>query len=336
MMEELLECLSHVENDSHTPCNTISSMVNVCIRYVIFWTKRGILSQCEISPVGFITCNAISLCWLQKGGKSLYDKLTPGVLISYCTMAHTLIWRVILLHSERTTARSSYLTLKIDSYTTWNMISSIVNVHICFTIILAKRQSSVNTTYSKKDIVGSPLIIWLCDNGCIWTYYLLSLLNLRKGSYSIISGNNSQSVYRTLQNESHTLTGGVILWCIETIPGILICRWKITPTHHALRPDRKGMCANLVLGVILWYFEMISGVFIWLRQNKLYGLIDSGYRHIFPCHFTDKNMRNLQRGSHFVMRHKHSRSQFVKSKNNSPNEYVGLKALLELSHYIII
>ena len=64
------------------------------------------------------------------------------------------------------------------------------------------------------------------------------------------------------------------------IPGILICRWKITPTHHALRPDRKRMCANLVLGVILWYFEMISGVFIWLRQNKLDGLIDSECRHI--------------------------------------------------------
>ena len=64
------------------------------------------------------------------------------------------------------------------------------------------------------------------------------------------------------------------------IPGILICRWKITPTRHALRPDRKGMCANLVLGVILWYFEMISGVFIWLRQNKLDGLIDSECRHI--------------------------------------------------------
>ena len=92
-----------LKNDSHTPCNTISSMVNVCIRYVIFWTKRGILSQCEISPVGFITCNAISICWLQKkvcvcvcgggggggGGKSLYDKSTPGVLISCCTMAHT-------------------------------------------------------------------------------------------------------------------------------------------------------------------------------------------------------------------------------------------------------
>ena len=169
-----------LKNDSHTPCNTISSMVNVCIRYVIFWTKRGILSQCEISPVECITCNAISLCWFQNGGKSLYDKLTPGVPISCCT------------------------TLKIDSYTTWNMISSIVNVHICFTIILAKRQSSVNTVYLKKDIVGSPLIIWLCDNACICTYYLMTLLNLRKGSYFIMSGNNSQSAYR---NESPTLMG---------------------------------------------------------------------------------------------------------------------------------
>ena len=57
-----------LKNDPYTPCNTISSMVIVCIRYVIFWTKRGILSQCEISPVRFITCNAISLCCLQKGG----------------------------------------------------------------------------------------------------------------------------------------------------------------------------------------------------------------------------------------------------------------------------
>ena len=48
-----------LKNDSHTPRNTVSSMVNVCIRYVIFWTKRGIFSQCEISPVGFITCTPL-------------------------------------------------------------------------------------------------------------------------------------------------------------------------------------------------------------------------------------------------------------------------------------
>ena len=159
--------------------------------------------------------------------------------------SHTFIWRVILLHNERTTARSSYLTLKIDSYTTWNMISSIVNVHICFTILLAKRQLSVNTVYLKKYIVGSPLIMWLDDYGWICPYYLMALLNLRKGSYFIISGNNSQSAYCTLKLIPHT-HGGVILWCIKMIPRILICRWKITPTHHALRPDRKGMCANFV------------------------------------------------------------------------------------------
>ena len=122
-------------------------------------------------------------------------------------LTHTLIWRVILLHNERTTVGSSYLTLKIDSYTTWNMSSSIVNVHICFTILLAKRQSSVKTVYLKKYIVGSPLIMWLDEHGCICTYYLMALLNLRKGSHFIISGNNSPSAYRTLQNESHTLTG---------------------------------------------------------------------------------------------------------------------------------
>ena len=181
---------------------------------------------------------------------SVYSANPWCYFLMFYNGSHTLIWRVILLHNERT-------TLKIDSYTTWNMISSIVNVHICFTIILAKRQSSVNTVYLKKDIVGGPLIMWLYDYGCICTYYLLALLNLRKGSYFIISGNNCQSAYRTLQNESRTLMGGVILWCIEMIPGILICRWMITPTHHALRPDRKGMYANPVLGVILWYFEMI-------------------------------------------------------------------------------
>ena len=56
-----------LKNDSHTPHNTVSSMVNVCIRYAIFWTKRGILLQFEKSPVGFIICNTIYLCWLQKG-----------------------------------------------------------------------------------------------------------------------------------------------------------------------------------------------------------------------------------------------------------------------------
>ena len=131
MMEELLECLSYVGNVSHTPCNTVSSMVNVYIRYVIFWTKRGILSQCQISS----------------------------------------------------------------------------DVHICFTIIWAKRQSSVNTVYLKKYLVGSPLIMWVDDYGCICTYYLLAFFNLRQGSSFIISGNNSQSAYRTLQNESHTLMG---------------------------------------------------------------------------------------------------------------------------------
>ena len=180
-------------------------MVNVCIRYVIFWKKKGIFSQCEISPVGFITCNAISLCWLLKGRQIIIWWINSccSFLMLY-NGSHTLTWRVILLQNNRTTAGSSYLTLKIDSCTTWNMISSIVNVHICFVILLAKRQSSVNTVYLKK---GSPLIMWLDDYGCIGTYYLMALLNLRKGSNFIISGNNSQSDYHTLQNESHTLMG---------------------------------------------------------------------------------------------------------------------------------
>ena len=163
--------------------------------------KRGIFSWCEISPVGFITCNAISLCWLQKGGQIIiwWINCCCSFLMLY-NGSHTLTWRVILLHNEWTAVGSSYLTLKIDSYTTWNMISSIVNVHICFTILLAKRQSSVNTVYLKKYIVGSPLIMWLDDYGCICTYHLMALLNLRKGSYFMISGNNSPSAYRTLQN----------------------------------------------------------------------------------------------------------------------------------------
>ena len=256
-----------LKNYSRTPCNTISSMVNVCIRYVIFWTKWG------ISPVGFITCIVMRYlsAGYKKGGKSLYDKLTHGVLISCSTTA---------------TARSSYLTLKIDSYTTWNMISSIVNVHSCFTIILAKSQSSVNTVYLKKDIEGSPLIIWLCDNGCVWTYYLLSLLNLRKGSYSIISGNNSQSAYRTLQNESHTLLGE-------------LKNYSYTPCFAAW--SKRNVCKSLI-GSYSLIFRNDFGVFIWLQHNTLCGLIDSECMHI-PCHFMDKNgesfdnkMRNLQLG----------------------------------------
>ena len=67
-----------------------------------------------------------------------------------------------------------------------------------------------------------------------------------------------KSAYRTLQNESLTLLGE--LFCIEMIPGILICRWKITPTHHALRPDRKGMYANLELfsDISKWFREFLS------------------------------------------------------------------------------
>ena len=137
-----------LKNDSHTPRNRVSSVVNVCIRYVIFWTKRGIFSQCEISPVGFITCIAISLCWLQKGGQIIVWWINSCCyFLMLYNGSHILTWRVILLHNGRTTTGSSYLTLKIDSYTTCNMISSIVNVHIYFTILLAKRQSSVNTKY---------------------------------------------------------------------------------------------------------------------------------------------------------------------------------------------
>ena len=138
------------------------------------------------------------------------------------------------------------------------MISSVVNVHICFTIILAKRQSSVNAVYLKKDIVGSSLILWVCDNGCIWTYYLLSLLNLRKGSYSIISGNNPRLlIARCKMNPTHSWGSYSMMYRNDS--GNINLSLKITPTHHVLRPDRKGMCANLALGVILWYFEMISG-----------------------------------------------------------------------------
>ena len=208
MVKELLECLSHIEK--WLPHATQYGLIDgECMHSLYhFRTKLGIVSQCEISPVGFITCNAIYLCWLQKEGQIILWWINSccSFLMLY-NGSHTLTWRVILLHNERTTVGSSYLTLKIDSYTTWNMISPIVNVHICFTILLAKRQSSVNTVYLKKYIVGSPLIMWLDDYGCICTYYLMALLNLRKGSYFIISGNNSQSVYRTLQNESHTLMG---------------------------------------------------------------------------------------------------------------------------------
>ena len=42
------------------------------------------------------------------------------------------------------------------------------------------------------------------------TYYLMALLNMTKGSYFIISGNNSQSAYRPLHNESNTIMGELL------------------------------------------------------------------------------------------------------------------------------
>ena len=52
---------------------------------------------------------------------------------------------------------STYRTLKNDSYTPCNMISSIVNINIRYAIIWAKKQTSANIVDVMKRIVGSPL-----------------------------------------------------------------------------------------------------------------------------------------------------------------------------------
>ena len=67
-MEELLECLSHV--DSHTPCNTVSSMVNVCIRYVIFWTKGESFHNVKYLQLGSLHVMRYLYAGYKKGGKS--------------------------------------------------------------------------------------------------------------------------------------------------------------------------------------------------------------------------------------------------------------------------
>ena len=54
---------------------------------------------------------------------------------------------------------SAYRTLKNDSYTPYNMISSIVNIYIHYAIIWAKKQSSASTVDMMKYIVGGPLIM---------------------------------------------------------------------------------------------------------------------------------------------------------------------------------
>ena len=84
-----------LKNDFHTPCNTISSMVNVCIRYVIFWTKVESFHNVKYLQLDSLHAMRYLSAGYKKGWgggggcKSLYDKVTPGVLISCCTMAHT-------------------------------------------------------------------------------------------------------------------------------------------------------------------------------------------------------------------------------------------------------
>ena len=92
-----------LKNDSHTPFNRVSSMINVCICYVIFSTETGNLWWHELSPVGFIICDIIYLCWLQKGSYIIIWGNNSGS--SYRMLwsdSHTLIWGVILWCNEIT------------------------------------------------------------------------------------------------------------------------------------------------------------------------------------------------------------------------------------------
>ena len=116
-----------------------------------------------------------------------YQEITPRVLIARCKMNPTHSWGVILW------------CIKIDSYTKYNTISSILYVQIRYTIIWAPKQLSLNAINMMQYIVDSPLNLQL-DN-----YYLILIKGRsRIGRHSTIQRNDSGSVYLTLKNDYYT------------------------------------------------------------------------------------------------------------------------------------
>ena len=189
-------------------------MVNVYIRYVIFWTKRGILSQCQIS----------------------------------------------------------------------------CDLHICFTMISAKRQSSVNTVYLKKYLVGSPLIMWVDDYGCICTYYLLAFFNLRQGSSFIISGNNSQSAYRTLQNESHTLMGSYSTMYRIDSGNINLSLKDYSYTSCFVAWSKRNVCKSRIGSYSLIFQNDFGSVYLTPTQQAIRS--HRWWMYAYPMPFLDKKPGN--------------------------------------------
>ena len=128
-----------LQNDSHIPCNTVSLMLNVCIRCAIFWTKGESFDNVRYLQFGLSHVIWYLSAGYKKGVKSWCDELRVFYLM-LCNDSHTLIWRVILLYNEITPVGSAYLMLKNNVYTTGNTISSIVNTCIRYTIMWAKWQ----------------------------------------------------------------------------------------------------------------------------------------------------------------------------------------------------
>ena len=108
-------------------------------------------------------------------------------------------------------------------------------------LYIAQKQSSVNNAYLKKHVVGSPLIMWLDNYGCICTYYLLALLNLRKG---------------------------IILQYQEITLRVLIARRKMNPTHSWGRLLLHTMLCGLIEKdcMQISYWELFFDISKWFRE----------------------------------------------------------------------
>ena len=150
---------------------------------------------------------------------------------------------------------------------------------------------------------------------------LLSLLNLRKGSYSIISGNNSQGVLiaRCKMNPTHSWGSYSMLYRNDSGNiNLSLKNYSYTPCFAAW--SKRNVCKSRI-GSSSLIFRKDFGVSIWLQHNTLYGLIDSENMHI-PCHFMDKTVNPM----------------IMKCEISSSVNHMGKISLFELKRgiYIII
>ena len=208
------------------------------------------------------------------------------------------------------------------------MISSIVNVHICFTISLAKRQSSVNTFYLKKHIVDSPLIMWSDYYGCICTYY--------------------QYPHNGIANKVIQYRWDRTAWCVGVIlqrelrtPGVISLCHKMT-RHMNVREPLYDVNKTLTeafhyIIIQLSFHNLNTDIILQWTQPEI--CITSW--EVSPTSTTQgfsKCMHSISMrpycmvcGSHFPTWGKHSQSYFFISYINSPYTCAGLVERREIS-----